>query len=165
MTSDKSRAIRLTLSVAAFVSGMTLLGANIALAGSCPADKMMTDATKSVSFKPSGVTDKVLTTIDLSKESLKADGRKFRLRKLEVQPGGIVPWHSHEDRPALIYIVSGTITEYASNCAVPIVHKAGEAAGESRGLAHYWKNTGNSVVVLISADILNEPVEKDPKMM
>ena len=30
---------------------------------------------------------------------------------LVVQPGGIVPWHSHADRPALIYVVSGEIVE------------------------------------------------------
>jgi quercetin dioxygenase-like cupin family protein len=41
-----------------------------------------------------------------------------------------VPWHSHEDRPALIYVVSGTIFEYASNCAVPIEHKTGEVSVE-----------------------------------
>ena len=37
-----------------------------------------------------------------------------------------MPWHSHEDRPALIYIVSGSIHEYESNCSVAVEHKAGE---------------------------------------
>ena len=47
-----------------------------------------------------------------------------------------MPWHSHGDRPAIIYIAEGEIVEYASNCAVPIVHKAGEiAAGDQRHLA------------------------------
>ena len=35
----------------------------------------------------------------------------MRVRQLEIQPGGIVPWHSHADRPALIYVVSGEIVE------------------------------------------------------
>src|SRR6266511_1943370 len=71
-----------------------------------------------------GVTDKVLSQIDLAGEKLALKGHLMRVRKLEVQPGGVVPWHSHEDRPALIYVASGEIYEYASNCAVPILHKA-----------------------------------------
>ena len=82
---------------------------------------------------PVGVTDTVLAQIDLSKEPIKADGRLQRVRKLVIQPGGIVPWHSHDDRPALIYIVEGEIVEYNSNCSAPILHKAGEVATETLG--------------------------------
>ena len=58
------------------------------------------------------MTDVVVTSIDLAREPSAIQGRLFRLRKLTVQPGGIVPWHSHGDRPALITIVSGEIVEY-----------------------------------------------------
>jgi quercetin dioxygenase-like cupin family protein len=99
--------------------------------------------------------------IDLSKESSTGiKDRAFRLRKLEVKPGGIVPWHSHGDRPAIIYIVSGEITEYASNCAVPILHKAGDVAVETHVTSHWWKNTGAADVVLLSADLLRDPNDK-----
>ena len=81
------------------------------------------------------------------------DGRVFRMRRLEIVPGGIVPWHSHAERPAIIYIISGTIEEYASNCAVPIVHKAGDVRTETKDISHWWKNTGDETVVLISADL------------
>ena len=69
--------------------------------------------------------------------------RKMRVRKLTIEPGGIVPWHSHGDRPALIYIIEGEINEYASNCAAPIVHTAGDVAAETHEVAHWWKNLGN----------------------
>ena len=108
------------------------LFSNATQAGECPADKMSADATKPIATPAKGVTDTVLSAIDLSQEPARIEGRTLRLRKLVVQPGGIVPWHSHADRPAIIYIVQGTITEYASNCAVPIVHKAGEVARERR---------------------------------
>lgn len=62
----------------------------------------------------------------------------LRLRRLAVQPGGIVPWHSHAVRPATFYIVSDLIVEYKSNCAVPILHKAGEVAVETHVTSH-WK--------------------------
>jgi quercetin dioxygenase-like cupin family protein len=74
-----------------------------------------------------------------------------------VQPGGIVPWHSHAERPALIYVVSGEIYENASNCAVPILHKAGEVARETHATAHWWQNTGKAPVTLLSFDIAADP--------
>lgn len=147
--------IRQPLCVLAAGLGAALLS-NAAQAGECPADKVGVDATKPVATPTKGVTDTVLSAIDLSREPADIAGRTLRLRKLVVQPGGVVPWHSHGDRPAIIYIVQGTITEYASNCAVPIVHKAGEVARETSVTSHWWKNTGHSAVTLLSADVLHD---------
>ena len=72
---------------------------------------MRAGATKPVTTAAKGVTDKVLSQIDLAGEKVALKGHLMRVRKLEIQPGGIVPWHSHEDRPALIYVVSGEIYE------------------------------------------------------
>jgi len=141
----------------------TLLFAGLAtpaFAGECPADKMKADAVKPVAYGPKGVSDKVLSTIDLSQEKVALKGHMMRVRKLEVQPGGIVPWHSHVERPALIYIVSGEMVENASNCTVPIVHKAGEVARETHATAHWWQNNGNAPVTLLSFDIVNDPNDK-----
>ena len=102
------------------------------------------------------MTDTVLASTDLSQEMVALGDHQFRLRRLEVQPGGIVPWHSHGDRPAMIYIVQGEITEFASTCAVPILHKAGDVAPETHMTSHWWKNTGKKKVVLISVDILHD---------
>jgi quercetin dioxygenase-like cupin family protein len=131
-----------------------------AFAGECPADKTKADSVKPVSHGPKGVTDKVLAAIDLSKEKVSLNGHMMRVRKLEIQPGGIVPWHSHAERPALIYIVSGEIVENASNCAVPIVHKAGEVARETHATSHWWQNNGKATVVLLSFDIQSDPNDK-----
>ncbi len=86
------------------------------------------------------MTDTTLGAIDLGKEMAKIKGRELRFRKMVIQPGGVVPWHSHDDRPALIYVAEGEIIEYASNCAAPIHHKAGEIRAEKHGTAHWWKN-------------------------
>jgi quercetin dioxygenase-like cupin family protein len=128
-----------------------------AFAGECPADKMKADATKAVNHGPMGVTDKVLSMIDLAGEQVALKGHVMRVRKLEIQPGGIVPWHSHADRPALIYVMSGEILENASNCAVPILHKAGDVARETHATAHWWKNEGKAPVVLLSFDLQHDP--------
>jgi quercetin dioxygenase-like cupin family protein len=127
-----------------------------ALAGECPADQKKTNAREAVDLKPAGVTDTVIASIDVSKAPFNIDGRNFRMRKLTVEPGGIVPWHSHADRPAIIYIIQGEIEEYASNCAVPIVQKAGDVVAETPEVSHWWKNVGDKTVVLISADLLHD---------
>ena len=75
---------------------------------------------------------------------------------LVIQPGGEVPWHSHGDRPALIYVLEGTVEEYSSRCAVPITHRAGEVSREQDNEAHWWKNNGTGVVRLLSTDIVHE---------
>jgi quercetin dioxygenase-like cupin family protein len=134
--------------------------ATSAFAGSCPADAIKPNAREAVKFEPVGVTDTVLAQIDLAKEPIKAEGRLQRVRKLTIQPGGIVPWHSHDDRPALIYIVEGEIIEYNSNCAAPILHKAGEVATETLGTSHWWKNLGDKTVTLLSFDILHDKADK-----
>ena len=113
-----------------------------------------------VSHAAKGVTDTVLAAIDLEKEPAKLTGRQLRLRKLVIEPGGIVPWHSHGDRPAIIYIADGDIIEYASNCAVPIVHKAGDVARETSGTSHWWQNNGAKTVILFSSDVLHDKHDK-----
>jgi hypothetical protein len=68
-----------------------------------PADKMKPNAREKVDFKPVGVTDVTLGSINLEKQPANLKDRELRFRKLTIEPGGIVPWHSHDDRPALIY--------------------------------------------------------------
>ena len=141
---------------ALMVTTAAIIAAPAAFAGQCPPDKMMADATKPDPSPAKGVTDNVLAAINLADEPAKIENRMLRLRKLTIAPGGVVPWHSHADRPAIIYIVSGEVTEYASNCAVPIVHKSGDVARETHVTAHWWRNTGKETVVLLSADILHD---------
>ena len=155
-----------------FVVGAIALGAlaligQQALAGECPADKRVADGKgqPQVSTPAAGVTDVVRASTDLGKEPVAVKGRQFRLRQLDVQPGGVVPWHSHNDRPAMIYIVSGEITEYASNCLVPIVHRAGDVAAEKAGISHWWKNHGGAPTVLISVDLFPGEDKHDKHVM
>jgi quercetin dioxygenase-like cupin family protein len=145
-----------SLILTAVVLGTSFV-ASAGFAGECPADQKKPNATASVDYKPVGVTDTVIAMIDVEKEPANIKDRKFRMRKLTIEPGGIVPWHSHGERPAIIYIIEGEINEYASNCAVPIVHKAGDVVAETSEVSHWWKNTGDKTVILLSADLLKDP--------
>lgn len=148
------------LTVAAVLAGTSMLAATAASANGCPANQMGENALGNAPTKPVGVTDTVLEQVDLSRQMVKLDDHKLRIRRLEIQPGGIVPLHDHADRPALIYIVSGEITEYASDCKTGIVHKAGDTSRDA-DLKHWWKNTSRKPVVLISADILHDAMDQN----
>jgi quercetin dioxygenase-like cupin family protein len=138
--------------LAAVVAGASAF-ALPAVAGECPADQKKPNAREAVDLKPVGVTDTTIAMIDVTKAPISIDDRQFRMRKLTVEPGGIVPWHSHADRPAIIYIIEGQIHEYASNCSAPIVHKAGDVVAETGDVSHWWKNLDDETVVLLSADL------------
>lgn len=146
--------------VAGILAGAATLVSPV-LAGECPADKKKDGVRQAVSLPATGVTDAVIGSIDVSREPARISDRQFRLRKLVVQPGGVVPWHSHADRPALIYIIEGEILEYASNCSVPILHKAGDVATETSRVSHWWKNLSDKPAVLLSADLLRDKADKN----
>jgi quercetin dioxygenase-like cupin family protein len=149
------------------IAGVFSLAAAGAIAGECPADKRVADGKgqQMSTAAAKGVKDVVRSTTDLSKEPAAINDRLFRLRQLDIEPGGIVPWHSHGNRPAMIYVVSGEVIEYASNCTVPIVHKTGDVAPEKNGTQHWWQNNTNAPVVLISVDLFPVALMKEEHMM
>ena len=151
--------LRRAILVAGIAVGAAAM-ASSAFAGECPAGQKKADARQMVDKKPVGVTDTVIAMIDVGQEQGIKD-RKFRMRRLVIEPGGIVPWHSHGERPAIIYIIEGQIEEYASNCAAPIVHKAGDVVAETKDVSHWWQNLGDTTVVLLSADLLADPDDKN----
>jgi quercetin dioxygenase-like cupin family protein len=151
-----SRIIWQGLALAGIIAG-SVATASTALAGECPAGKMQPNVRPMVDTKPVGVTDVTLSAINLEKQPANIRDRELRFRKLTIEPGGIVPWHSHDDRPALIFVQQGEIVEYASNCVDPIVHKAGEIRPEVAGTSHWWKNLGKETVILYVGDVRKDP--------
>ena len=120
-----------SLLLAAVLAGSSVIACT-AFAGECPADQKKPNAREAVDFKPVGVTDTVIASIDVAKAPFNINDRLFRMRNLTIEPNGIVPWHSHADRPAIIYIIEGEINEYASNCAAPIGRRRRRSPSSSR---------------------------------
>lgn len=127
-----------------------------AMAGECPAGKMKPGARTTGEMQPKDVTDTELQSIELGSQIKGLDGRRLRYRKLVVQPGGVVPWHDHTDRPALIMIADGEITEFRSDCSVGVRHGAGDISKEVAGIMHWWKNESAAPATLFAADIKND---------
>ena len=137
-----------------------------AMAGECPADKVGSNPLMNAPTMPVGVVDTELASVDLAKENVMLESRRLRLRHMTIAPGGIVPLHSHGDRPALIMVNAGMIYENSSKCMVPILHKAGEVSRESLGTQHWWKNEGSIPVDLTIGDIVHDsmPMTMQPMM-
>jgi quercetin dioxygenase-like cupin family protein len=145
------------------ISAMSLIIAGVApaAAGECPADQVMAGANATGETMPKGVTDTVLSAVDLSAKGDAFAGYMLRLRRLVIEPGGVVPWHSHAERAANITIVEGEIEEHSSNCKVAILHKAGDTVGEfGPELSHWWMNKSDKPVVIISGDLLPPEMKK-----
>ena len=130
---DGSNWRRATL--AAVIAGAMSLAATVANAGECPADKKVADGQgqKMSTAAAKDVTDVVRASTDLSKEPAAVNGRLLRLRQLDMKPGAIVPWHSHGNRPAMIYIVSGEVIEYRQQ-----LHRPDHAQGRRRCAGKEW---------------------------
>jgi quercetin dioxygenase-like cupin family protein len=163
-TSARQQRRMIAIAAVAVLAAAASIGAQ---AGECPADKVVADGKgQPMSTEAAkGVTDVVVRSTDLAKEPVAIAGRALRARRLDVAPGGVVPWHSHGDRPAQILIASGEIVEYASTCAVPIVHKAGDITAEKSPTSHWWKNLGTAPVVIYSFDLFRVEDKKNEKMM
>jgi quercetin dioxygenase-like cupin family protein len=162
-TSRSSRLARLAALAVVLVAGA---GHGLASAGECPPGMAAANELVGAPTAPVGITDTELAAIDLAQENVHLPGRRLRLRHMTIAPGGIVPLHSHEDRPALIKVDSGEIYENNSKCSVPILHRPGDIAREFLGTRHWWKNPGTQPVELTIADIVNDaqPETMKPRM-
>lgn len=142
-------------SFTAAACGAILMAAVPAVAGECPADKVKAGVRTSGETMPKGVKDEVLSAVDISSKGKEFEGYMLRMRRLTVDPGGIVPWHTHDKRAANILILEGTVVEYRDNCEDKIVHNAGDVVGEfGPELAHWWMNESDKPVVILSGDLL-----------
>ena len=79
--------------------------------------------------------------------------RHLRFRRIDVGPGGVVPFHSHENRPAILFVFEGEIIEYSSRHKEPRLHKAGSIFAEHGDVSHWWKNETDKPVVIYATDL------------
>jgi len=102
-----------------------------------------------------GVTVKLLATVDLGSEIEGMAGRQFRMRMVTIEPGGVIgPIHNHKDRPGLVYILQGTITDHRNGAAKE--YGPGVGWPEDKNTTHWLENKGTITAVEISVDIFNQ---------
>jgi quercetin dioxygenase-like cupin family protein len=153
--------LKTAIAAVLFVSASTHV-----FAGDCPKDQVTTGAFLPGETKPKDVTDDVISAVDLSSKGKAFKGYMLRVRKLVVQPGGIVPLHKHDIRAANIYILEGEITEYRTTCKVPLLHKAGDVTAEfGADLSHWWRNDSTKPTIILSSDLLPPAMAKTEDKM
>lgn len=100
-----------------------------------------------------GVTVKLLGTVDLGPEIEGMAGRQLRMRMVTMEPGAVFgPIHDHKDRPGIVYIMEGTITDHRDGVATD--YGPGVGWPEDRNTMHWLENRGVSRAVEISVDIV-----------
>src|SRR5258707_1232826 len=82
-----------------------------------------------------GLSAAPLKTLDLTKEIESVRGRPLRLRKIPLQPGGVIGLHTHKDRPTVSYMLEGEVTYHQEGHGPHIVH-AGEGIAEGKETTH-----------------------------
>ena len=93
--------------------------------------------------------------LDLAPWADDMKGRQLRIRRLDIEPGGVIGIHSHDDRPDVSYLVQGSLTEFRSGGFVK--PRAAETLHESgKGVTHWLENRGTSSAVLIVADVFKQ---------
>jgi quercetin dioxygenase-like cupin family protein len=103
-----------------------------------------------------GVTVKLLAALDLGPEIEGMAGRQLRMRMVTIEPGGVFgPIHDHKDRPGMVYILQGTITDHRDGVAKE--YGPGVGWPEDRNTTHWLENRGAMPAVEISVDIVRQP--------
>jgi quercetin dioxygenase-like cupin family protein len=102
-----------------------------------------------------GVTVELLGTVDLDGEIEGLEGRQLRMRRVTMEPGATFgPVHDHRDRPGLVYILQGTITDHRDGTEAE--YGPGPGWPEDRHTLHWLENRGDGPAVEISIDIVRK---------
>jgi quercetin dioxygenase-like cupin family protein len=117
---------------------------------SCPAGRTLEGANHEAFGPQHGVTGEDIALTPLASDP----SRAIRLRRLTIEPGGVVAWHTHEAVQGMALIVSGEATEIRNSCMDMIRYRAGDVAIEDAQTAHGWRNDGDGPAVIITAHVV-----------
>ena len=102
-----------------------------------------------------GVAVKLLAELDLGTEIEGMAGRQLRMRMVTIEPQGVFgPIHDHKDRPGIVYILQGTITDHRDGAAKE--YGPGIGWPEDKNTTHWLENRGTTAAVEISVDIVRQ---------
>lgn len=102
-----------------------------------------------------GVAVDVLATVDLGPEIEGMAGWQLRMRMVTIEPGGVYgPVHDHRDRPGVVYVLQGAITDHRGGVATD--YGPGVGWPEDRNTTHWLENRGPVPAVEISVDIIRQ---------
>lgn len=83
-------------------------------------------------------------------------GHKLQLREITILPGGQIAKHSHENRPGLVKVISGSWTEGRPSGEKAYSDKDADAIIEDEGTVHWFWNKGSEPATALVCDIVPE---------
>jgi quercetin dioxygenase-like cupin family protein len=98
-----------------------------------------------------GLSSKPLAEVSIASENEPVQERKLRSRMVSLDAGGSTPVHSHKDRPSLIYVVQGTLSEERNGAVKE--YGPGESIPVGREVTHLIQNKGTGAASFIETDI------------
>lgn len=102
-----------------------------------------------------GVMIETLAVVDLGPEIEGMAGRQLRMRLVTMRPGAVFgPTHDHVDRPGIVYVLEGTITDHRDGVSTD--YGPGVGWPEDKATSHWLENRGATRAVEISVDIVRQ---------
>ena len=108
---------------------------------------------------PTQAKDQTVNTIasmDLASEMPQLTGRYLRARLRTLKPGGHGALHSHRDDPAILYVISGTLTICTPDGKCTDILE-GQAISEGKEATHWATNKGLAQATYFVVEIGKEP--------
>jgi quercetin dioxygenase-like cupin family protein len=103
---------------------------------------------------PKGFNTTGLANVDLGPEIEGMQGRVLRMSTTTVDPGGVMPLHPHKDRPEIIFVAQGTLTELRDGKATE--YGPGSVLVMTHDTIHGLENRGKAPVIYIATPILKK---------
>ena len=103
-----------------------------------------------------GITAKALASLDLGPEIQGLQGHYLRARVVTAEPGGYSAVHSHKDRPAIPYVLRGTLTQCTAHGQCRELRE-GQAGAAGKDTVHWDQNNGTTSLMYLVLDISHEP--------
>jgi quercetin dioxygenase-like cupin family protein len=112
----------------------------------CPAERVLANARSEGFGATAGVQVEDIALVPTADST-----RALRLRRITVEPGGVIAWHDHAAIQGMALLVAGEMVELRNTCLDPILYRAGDVAIEDAQTAHSWRNESDArAVVLVS---------------
>lgn len=122
------------------IGGLLALGLSVAYA-------------QALSTQRVGVAGKELATVKLPTDFNVSKGRTLRMREVTIAPGGLLPMHSHADRPSVSYVLQGTLTEYVEGETEGKQITTGQSYATQGVQGHALQNKGDVPAVFLEVDL------------
>lgn len=92
-------------------------------------------------------------TLELGPEIDGMQGRQLQLRVQTLEPGGRSRVHNHKDRPTMLYVLQGTLTNHERDETT--VLRVGDSIAKGKDTTHWVQNNGTDLLMWVAVDIFN----------